>query len=897
MAIAAAEQSQQSAELRQAFLAHLPKRLQALQRRLRRLVEGAFDINAFQLIVEDVQTLGGAAGRYGELETSQRLYALELKLLPIQDQQRVPTAEELAAIGALADALDATPVGAASPQPVPVGETGPVPVQGLIRAPAEYWQRWAQAGPAKRVSPLSDAVELPASAAPAAESPVSGRDASLDAAVQAFAAVEGLAPEQAQAEIDARTEAAAARRAAKRRVYALSRSQSGFLEALLARLEGLGCEVERFADRGELEEVLGSLVPDLVIVDAADIAALPSIGTKIAALRRRSEARVALVGLSEAGGIDERLAALRAGADAVLRLPIALDEGLARVADLLDIASDAPYRVLIVEDDRSQAVFAESILRKSGMETRIVMEPLATMQTLEDFKPDLILMDLHMPGCDGLELTSIIRERPDFVSTPIVFLSGEQRQEVRFDALAAGGDDFLAKPIRPKHLIAAVNNRLRRARMLHRQVHAQSPRDAGTGLYFRPWLLGRINELLASEQEASESCVLFVDVDDAAALRERLGLAGCDQLMRQLATVLAELLEGHGEGARYGDCSFLVLLAEVPAKTGVEFARGLRERIASQVFDTEAGGQVLSVSIGVCPLLPGRSDAAELLNASARSAQEARRTGRGVQQYVPVVASQGSEDDALLAILRAAVDDGNLQLLFQPLVAVDGSPQAQYQALLRMRGPAGRLVTAARIVPLAEAHGLMPAIDRWVLSRCLMVLDERQRRGQPVRLFVAQAASTLAETGLAHWLRQSLEARQLPADALVIELRQADVLARLRPMVAFCVAGHGAGLRFGLQGFEPGTTGLQLLRHLPIEFVKLHPDLVRAVGDGDEAARADLAELVAFANAHGRKLIAPQIEDARTAAALWGAGVHFIQGNFVQQPGGELEYDFGAGDS
>ena len=118
---------------------------------------------------------------------------------------------------------------------------------------------------------------------------------------------------------------------------------------------------------------------------------------------------------------------------------------MGRVAELLDADTTDPFRVLIVEDDRSQAIFAESILRKAGMNTAAVTDPLAALDRLEGFNPELILMDLYMPNCSGMELTAIIREREAFINTPIVFLSGEHDQEKHFEALNAGGDDFLSK--------------------------------------------------------------------------------------------------------------------------------------------------------------------------------------------------------------------------------------------------------------------------------------------------------------------------------------------------------------------------------------------------------------------------------------------------------------------
>src|SRR3546814_10115016 len=97
------------------------------------------------------------------------------------------------------------------------------------------------------------------------------------------------------------------------------------------------------------------------------------------------------------------------------------------------------------------------------MDARVVEDPLAVLDTLHTFKPDLILMDLYMPRCNGMELTTLIREQPEFLHTPIVFLSGESDQEVQFEVIDAGADDFLAKPVRPRHLIAAVQNRVQRA--------------------------------------------------------------------------------------------------------------------------------------------------------------------------------------------------------------------------------------------------------------------------------------------------------------------------------------------------------------------------------------------------------------------------------------------------
>lgn len=139
------------------------------------------------------------------------------------------------------------------------------------------------------------------------------------------------------------------------------------------------------------------------------------------------------------------------------------------------VVRDGPYRVLIVDDDPAQALFAQAILRHAGMETRVLGGPLPVLAELERFQPDLLLLDFNLPDCDGFELTARIRAREGHGRTQIVFLSGELDEDRRRAALDAGADDFLGKPIHPAHLIAYVTERVRCARAAAAVVPACTP--------------------------------------------------------------------------------------------------------------------------------------------------------------------------------------------------------------------------------------------------------------------------------------------------------------------------------------------------------------------------------------------------------------------------------------
>jgi len=184
-----------------------------------------------------------------------------------------------------------------------------------------------------------------------------------------------------------------------------------------------------------------------------------------------SSSRVPIAVLSDQDVLDVRLAAMRGGAEVVFVLPEDADRIGPRLAGLIADRSE-PYRVLIVDDDNSMRLFCASVLRHNNLDTRALATPEEAIQALHEFTPDVILADLYMPHISGFELLSVFRAHPRTAFTPVVLLSGDSDTEKRFAALHIGGDDYLTKPIRPRHLVAAVTGRARRARWMRREMLA-----------------------------------------------------------------------------------------------------------------------------------------------------------------------------------------------------------------------------------------------------------------------------------------------------------------------------------------------------------------------------------------------------------------------------------------
>ena len=548
-----------------------------------------------------------------------------------------------------------------------------------------------------------------------------------------------------------------------------------------------------------------------------------------------------------------------------------------------DSNAESPFRILIVEDDRTQALFAQSVLHGAGMQAEVQMQPDGVIDAIGRFDPDLILMDLHMPGLDGMRLTTLIRQQPEFQLLPIVFLTGDPDPERQFEVLESGADDFLTKPIRPRHLIAAVSNRIQRSRAQQRQPSPQASAvlrsHPETGLATRGWLLQQVDEALRA---GASGGLFFIEIASALGLRERYGYAAFERLMAQAGMCLARI-DATAPLARLNDNSFLALARGLDESALESHAQRLRAGLAEHGFAVREDEQVqLRSAVGYTALSLGFEDAGSALEATERSALQARLHSEGVAAYVPPSDTEAQERLALL--------EGQLELAYQPIVAVAGNEQAQYQVLLRLRRPDGTLLSAGQVVPAAEASGRIADLDQQVMEHALDMIAQRGAEGRPLRLFVSQSPRTLAREAFADWLLQTIAQRGIDGTSVVIDLRLGDALIHSVTLGEFCRRLMAAGVQFCLSQFEPGTEADALLNQLPLGYVRMAARFAGA--HADATLRDQLRGVIDQAHRLGLQVIGQQIEDPQAAAAMWMGGIDYIQGNLVSSVGSELDFDF-----
>ncbi len=813
--------SQQSpdTELQAAFRRHLPRRLNTLLRRARVQCRGGWDCNVLRALHDEIALLAGACGRYGMLDMGERLLALESALARPLAAHGVPDAAASAAIDGLLD---------------------------RVRAPS--WRVQVAEAPVA-MDPFSG---HPLPAGPSARDPTPADSADPGAVVDPESPVPPGSPRGSR--------------------VCIVDDDGPLVSELLLRLEQHGCEVVLVDRVDDLFERLQHSAPDLAILVADAHTPLDRLGSMLRATRRDPAQRVRLLVLLREATVELRLRALRAGADRCMALPASPDEAIGAAVELASVDQERAYRILIVDDDAAQALFAQAILRHVGMETRILGESRAVLGELDGFRPDLLLLDLNMPDGDGFELAALIRKRTDYVGMPIVFLSGDHDEERQFAALDAGGDDFLVKPIRPAHLVAAVTSRVRRTRAAMAGLSRTRRGAAGGALPECAQLLEAVSaHLAAGGGRATHGGLLAIELHDEAALRDRLGLLAFDELYMQVGAFIASRARAGFLVACHGNAGYLVFAPTRGERQLVEQA----DELLRAARDYRFGAQALAVGLAcaVCAFDASTAEPGQVLAALELALTDARADPDRV-----VLCSRLKPDpDALTQRISTALAADAFALAFQPLVPIRGAGEPQYQALLRLDA-GGREYVAADLVPVAVRIGAIATIDAQVVRRCIGVLAERVRSARPVRMFASQSLEGWNDIERPAALRAVLTAAAVQPDLLVLEFRAEEARRNMRMLAGLAPELRRAGVGLALAGIDAGALAAGWLEQLPLDYVKLAPEL-------DPKA---LSKVVDVAHRRGLRVVAPRVETAAQLEVLRAAHVDLLQGHYFRWPARDL---------
>ena len=390
--------------------------------------------------------------------------------------------------------------------------------------------------------------------------------------------------------------------------------------ALEAQLGYFGMAAEFTTWEHPLPDSAG--VAPLLLLDMSSLPETEWRG-RIQALRQQFEMGQ-LICLGVRSDFEQLQQVLSGGCDSCLLEGTPPHTIIEHIMELNERHEQEAYRVLIVEDSKTASHLIRRTLQENQIVSEIVNDPRQTLNALKQFNPDLILMDMYMPNCTGVEVARIIRQHNEFLSMPIVYLSGETNVALQVDAMRLGGDHFLTKPFNPVFLNTIIMSKIERYRALRRSMY----HDSLTGLLNHSSGKNTIDMVLSGvAHEGSFLSVVMMDIDHFKQVNDTYGHPVGDQVIRSLSWLLKQRLRKHDVICRYGGEEFLIGLPHTDAEQAYAIVDRIRRDFA-QIKHPYHDTHFLATASGGIATYPLHQTGDALIKAADEALYKAKRSGR-----------------------------------------------------------------------------------------------------------------------------------------------------------------------------------------------------------------------------------------------------------------------------
>lgn len=374
-----------------------------------------------------------------------------------------------------------------------------------------------------------------------------------------------------------------------------------------------------FSSPAALDSSLAERHPSVLIMDADFGGPLNGLNT-VNKLQQNRSTRLPVIFTytSARPNLEQQLKMLRAGSLGLFKSSD-VHTIIGETEKVLDTAPEAPFKILVVDDSKAQSRYTENLLNKAGILCEAINDPLAVLEALKRFDPDLVLMDMYMPGCTGVELAQVIRQQTEYINLPIIYLSGEEDKERQLAAMTMAGDDFLTKPVEERFLLTTVRNRIARARQLYDLI----ARDSLTGLLNHTHTLGALQNAMERQPDAA-ICFVMIDIDHFKEVNDNYGHPVGDNVIRNLALFLRQHLRKTDPIGRYGGEEFAAILLDANEEQAALVMDDIRSNFANLIHTDD--GLTVTFSCGVAQWR-GES-ASELVSVADQALYQSKHQGR-----------------------------------------------------------------------------------------------------------------------------------------------------------------------------------------------------------------------------------------------------------------------------
>jgi len=403
-------------------------------------------------------------------------------------------------------------------------------------------------------------------------------------------------------------------------------------------------------------------------------------------------------------------------------------------------------------------------------------------------------------------------------------------------------------------------------------------------------------EAVISECEEGKkvAAIMEIRLDNFDNVKNEVGVVGADNYIVAVAKELQEATHEDDILSRYTHASFTIIANGHDKDSVEDYAQEIQDKISD--FEVTIDDETINTtcSVGVALIDKNSPECNEILARVEKASDEATENGTNqISIYIPKEGelTRYEADSKFKGQLTDAISNNKFVLHYQPIVSLHGDTDERYEVFVRLKGEDKKLIMPQDFFPAAERIGMAVAIDRWVLARTIKVLHERWKKGKRTRFFIKLSAPSLKDDTLVDWLDFQIKEKKLPADCLIFEVKEAAAVTNLKYTKTMCDKLRKIKCGFVLDDFGTGANPFQLLEHIEVDYIRLDRTFMEDLLENTQNQEA-IQKITEQAGKRDKLTITQFVPDAASLSVLWGMGVNFIQGYFLQEPSPVMNYDF-----
>ena len=568
-------------------------------------------------------------------------------------------------------------------------------------------------------------------------------------------------------------------------------------------------------------------------------------------------------------------------------------------------------KILVCDDDFNVRLLTRQCLEADDM---VVVEAADGAEALDVFvreRPDLVFLDVEMPGMTGLEVCQRIRQMPQGQSIPIMIVTGSDDRQSIDQGFEAGATQYKTKPVNWSLLGRDVQYMLRASdafNALKRQedrLRYLAYYDPLTSLPNRRSFNEQLNRILKRcRRHKTGAALMFIDLDHFKRINDSIGHGRGDRLLVEIAKRLTVELreddainyytdnsaadeeppEGNTEIARLGGDEFTVVLSDVSDLRHIEKVATRILQTLSEPIPLQSHNPVVTPSIGIAVFPQDGEDPDTLVRNADTAMYVAKSAGRACFRfYDEVMNARAVEELKMEEELREALVNNELELRYQPQIDAASGEVVSMEALVRWKHPERGMVSPLDFIPVAERTGQIIELGDWVMAeaaRHCLYWDSLGIR--PFRVGINISPLQFNQDDLPARIKRFLQNSELDASRLELELTESAIMTDAQTNIEKLQQLKALGLELAVDDFGTGYSSLSYLKRFPIDTLKIDQSFVADLDTTDGAAIVDA--IIALSKTLNLRVIAEGIETPEQLQYLVSRGCDLMQGYYFARP-------------